>query len=267
MDDGVRVPPGEKVDLGDYPPDAKLGLPEKETTEQDTDRLADRLEELAARLTAARSHGVLVVLQGMDASGKDGTTRRCFGPINPSTLRVTAFGTPTKAELAHDFLWRIHAACPAKGEIAVFNRSHYEDVLIVRVDDLVPKKQWKKRYDAINAFEKNLVDEGTVVLKFFLNLSHDEQAVQIQERLDDPTKNWKYDADDLRKRGQWDRYMEAYEDMLEETSTPWAPWYVVPADRKWVRNYVVTDVVVRALEDLKLEWPTLDPEVRRTIVD
>lgn len=264
MHDGIIVEPGTKVRLKDRPADAKLGLPEKEATRAETIELGDRLAELGGLLAADRAHGVLVVIQGMDASGKDGTVRQCIGPLNPSSVNVTSFKAPTSTELSHDFLWRIHDVCPRRGEFAIFNRSHYEDVLIVRVDGLVPKKQWEKRYDAINAFEKNLVDEGTLVIKFFLHMSKDEQAVQMQQRLDDPTKNWKYNADDLRKREQWDDYMEAYEAMLERTSTPWAPWHVVPANRKWVRNFVVSEVLVEALEGLKMKWPVLDPAIRRT---
>ncbi len=262
----VVVKPGSKVKLASFDPGAKLGLPDKDEARVATAALGEELAELGALLAANRSHSVLVIVQGMDASGKDGTVRQCIGPLNPSAVRVTSFKAPTSRELAQDFLWRIHQVCPPKGEFAVFNRSQYEDVLIVRVDELVPKSRWEKRYDAINAFEKNLADEGTVIVKFFLNMSKDEQAVQLQERLDDPTKNWKYNHDDLHKREQWDEYMEAYEAMLNRTSTSWAPWYVVPADRKWVRNFVVSEILVETLRSLKLTWPELDPELKGTRV-
>lgn len=262
MREGVRVPPGKRVSLKDYPPDAKLGMKDKAWAQARVAKLATRLEELGGLLAATRARGVLIVFQGMDASGKDGTVKHCIGPLNPGAVDVTSFKAPTSIELAHDFLWRVHQVCPPRGEFAVFNRSHYEDVLVVRVENLAPKERWEKRYDAINAFEKNLVDEGTLVLKFWLNMSKDEQAVQMRERLDDPTKNWKFNADDLNKRAKWDEYMEAYRVMLERTSTDWAPWNVVPADRKWVRNLVVSEVIVDALEKLDMEWPLVDPEVK-----
>lgn len=263
MRDGVRVTPGTKVDLDDYPPDATLGLDDREKARAATVKLSDRIAELGALLAANRRCSLLVVIQGMDASGKDGTVKQCIGPLNPMAVRVTSFKAPTPIELAHDFLWRVHQACPPRGEVGIFNRSHYEDVLIVRVENFVPEDVWSKRYDAINAFEKNLVDEGTVILKLWLNMSKEEQAVQMRERLDDPTKNWKFNVDDLEKRKKWDEYMEAYRVMLEMTSTEWAPWHVIPADRKWVRNLVVSELIVDALEGLDMTWPELDPKVRK----
>ena len=247
MRDGVRVTPESAVRLEDFPPDATLELDDKEKAQAATERMAERLTEQGALLAANHRHALLVVIQGMDASGKDGTVKNCVGPLNPMGVRVTSFKAPSALELAHDFLWRVQAACPARGEVGIFNRSHYEDVLIVRVENLVPPDVWEKRYDAINAFERNLVDEGTVVLKLWLNMSKEEQAVQMRERLEDPTKNWKFNPDDLEKRKKWDEYMEAYRVMLERTSTEWAPWHVVPADRKWVRNLVVTELLVDAL--------------------
>lgn len=263
MRDGVRVKPGSQVDLADFPPDAQLGLDDKEKAQAATEKLGERLAELGALLAANRRNSLLVVVQGMDASGKDGTVRTCMGPLNPMAVQVTSFKAPTPIELAHDFLWRVHAACPPRGEVGIFNRSHYEDVLIVRVENFVPEDVWSKRYEAINAFERNLVDEGTVIVKCWLNMSKDEQAVQMQERLADPTKNWKFNPDDLEKRKKWDEYMEAYRVMLEKTSTDWAPWHAIPADRKWVRNLVVSELLVDALEGLNMEWPELDPKVRK----
>jgi PPK2 family polyphosphate:nucleotide phosphotransferase len=263
MRDGVRVKPGSNVDLEDFPPDADLGLNDKEKTKAATVKLGERFAELGGMLAANHKHSLLVVIQGMDASGKDGTVQHCIGPLNPMGVEVTSFKAPTPLELGHDFLWRVHQRCPGRGSVGIFNRSHYEDVLIVRVENFVPEAVWSKRYDAINTFERSLVDEGTVIVKCWLNMSKDEQAVQMQERLDDPSKNWKFNPEDLEKRKKWAEYMEAYRVMLEKTSTEWAPWHVIPADRKWVRNLVVSEVLVDALEGLEMRWPELDPKVRK----
>jgi PPK2 family polyphosphate:nucleotide phosphotransferase len=258
MIEALRIAPGKRVDLKDHPADAKLGC-EKASALKQIAKLQPRLEELGGLIGATRKHAVVALFQGMDASGKDGAVAHCIGPLNPGIVGVTSFKAPTATELGHDFLWRVHQACPAKGSFGVFNRSHYEDVLVVRVENLVPEDQWERRYAAINAFERNLVDEGTIVLKFFLNMSHEEQAIQLQQRIDDPTKHWKFNVEDLKKREKWDEYMNAYRVMLERTSTEWAPWYVVPSDRKWVRNLVITKVMVNALEKLKMTWPELPP--------
>ena len=263
MRDGVTVKPGSKVSLGDFPPDATLGLDDKEKAQAGALKLGERLAELGALLAANCRNALLVVIQGMDASGKDGTVKHCIGPLNPAAVKVTPFKAPNSAELAHDFRWRVHACCPPRGEVGIFNRSHYEDVLVVRVESLVPEDVWSRRYAAINAFERNLVDEGTVIVKLWLNMSKEEQAVQMRERLADPTKNWKFDADDLEKRKKWDEYMEAYRVMIEETSTEWAPWHVIPADHKWARNLVVSELLVGALEGLDMDWPKLDPKIRK----
>jgi PPK2 family polyphosphate:nucleotide phosphotransferase len=267
MRDGVRVKPGSDVDLEDFPADADVGLDDKEKAQAATVKLGERLAELGGMLAANHKHSLLVVIQGMDASGKDGTVKHCIGPLNPMAVNVTSFKAPTPVELGHDFLWRVHAACPERGQVGIFNRSHYEDVLIVRVENFVPEDVWSKRYDAINGFERNLVDEGTVIVKCWLNMSKDEQAVQMRERLDDPAKNWKFNPDDLNKRKKWDEYMEAYRVMLEKTSTDWAPWNVIPANRKWVRNLVVSELLVDALEGLAMSWPELDPKVRKMKIE
>jgi PPK2 family polyphosphate:nucleotide phosphotransferase len=211
------------------------------------------------KLAAEATRAVLVVLQGMDASGKDGTIRHVFTGVNPQGCRVVSFDVPTKNELAHDYLWRVHAHCPARGEIAIFNRSHYEDVVAVRVRGLVPKRVWKRRYEHIRGFERMLTDEGTTVLKIFLQVSRDEQGRRLQERLDDPEKRWKFRAGDLDDRKLWDDYMAAYEDAIRETSTEWAPWFVVPADHNWVRNLAVGEILVDALDRLHLQLPKPDP--------
>jgi PPK2 family polyphosphate:nucleotide phosphotransferase len=202
----------------------------------------------------------------MDASGKDGTVKAVIGPLNPIGVRVAAFKAPTSQELAHDFLWRIAAELPERGQVGVFNRSHYEDVLIVRVEELVPEEVWRPRYDAIAAWERNLVNEGTTIVKCFLNLSKDEQRKRFQERLEDPAKHWKANAEDLAKRDRWDDYQVAYREMLERTSTEWAPWHVIPADRKWVRNVVIAELIGEALEDMDLAWPALDSELEGVTV-
>jgi PPK2 family polyphosphate:nucleotide phosphotransferase len=215
---------------------------------------------------AEHKRAILVVLQGMDASGKDGTVKHALGGLNPMSVRVAGFKAPTSTELAHDFLWRIHQVLPQRGEIGIFNRSHYEDVLVVRVEALAPKPVWKKRYASINAFEQHLANEGTTVVKLFLHISPEEQAKRFRERLASPRKNWKFSPDDLAKRAKWDEYMTAYRVMLERTSTDVAPWHIVPADHKWVRDAVVADILTRTLEGLDLKWPELDPEIRGLVV-
>jgi len=217
--------------------------------------LNERLEELQELLYAEHKHKVLIVLQAMDTGGKDGTIRHVFEGVNPQGVRVASFKKPTLEELDHDFLWRVHKQVPGKGEIVIFNRSHYEDVLVVRVHNLAPKEVWSKRYDHINGFERMLVDEGTTILKFFLHIDLDEQKERLQARLDEPNKRWKFNPDDLEERKLWPKYVKAYEDAISKTSTSWAPWYIVPANRKWYRNLVVGTVVIEALEDLNMRHP------------
>jgi PPK2 family polyphosphate:nucleotide phosphotransferase len=262
----TRIAPGSKVDLGAHQPDSHLGLRGESSARERTAKRAKRMADLATMLMAEHKRSVLVVLQGMDASGKDGTVKHCLGGLNPMSVRVAGFRAPNSTELAHDFLWRIHQVLPQRGEIGIFNRSHYEDVLVVRVEELVPKQVWKKRYAAINAFEQHLANEGTIVVKLFLHISQAAQAKRFRERISDPTKNWKFSPDDLAKREKWDEYMTAYRAMLERTSTAAAPWHVVPADHKWVRDAVVTDILTRALDKLDLKWPELAPEMRGLVV-
>ena len=228
---------------------------DKEKTQERTARLVDRLGELQELLYAEHKHKVLIILQGMDTSGKDGTVRKVLREASPQGIRVVSFKKPSETELDRDYLWRVHANVPARGELVVFNRSHYEDVLVVRVHSLVPKSVWKKRYEQINEFERMLTDEGTTILKFFLHISRDEQRERLQARLDDPTKRWKFQHGDLEERKLWDDYMRAYEDVLEKTSTPYAPWTIVPADRKFMRDFLVAGAVVKALEKLKMRYP------------
>ena len=218
-------------------------------------------------LYATASHAILVVLQAMDAGGKDGTIDHVFSGVNPQGCQVTSFKAPSHEELAHDYLWRIHKATPPKGMIGIFNRSHYESVLVERVRDIVPKKVWSKRYDHINHFEKLLADEGTVILKFYLHISKEEQKERLQARLDDPTKNWKFDVKDLEERRHWDAYTEAFEDALSKCSTEYAPWIVVPSDHKWFRNWVISDAIVQALEKLDMQYPPPQPGIKDLVVE
>lgn len=214
-----------------------------------------RIRELQERLYAEHRQSLLVVLQATDTGGKDSTTRRVFKGVNPQGVRVWSFKSPSEDELDRDFLWRIHQRTPAKGMINVFNRSHYEDVLIVRVENLVPEEVWRERYEQINHFEELLVENGTRILKFFLNISKDEQKERLQERLDNPEKHWKFNSADLSKRKQWDAYQEAYEAAIRQTSTERAPWYAVPANRKWYRDLVVARAIRQTLEEMDPQYP------------
>lgn len=217
--------------------------------------LNKQLEELQELLYARQQEKLLVVFQAMDTGGKDGTIRSVFDGVNPQGVKVASFKTPTPEELAHDYLWRIHKQTPGKGEIVIFNRSHYEDVLVVRVHQLVPEKVWTKRYDQINQFEKMLTEEGTTILKFYLHIDRDEQKERLLERIKIPAKQWKFNPGDIEERKRWDDYMKAYEDMLMKTSTRWAPWYIIPANRNWYRNLMVSSLIVDTLKKMKLAHP------------
>ena len=236
-------------------------LPEGDALKEQTKRLLDRLTSLQDKFYADQRYAVLIVLQGRDASGKDGAVRKVFGAFNPSGCSVTSFKVPTPLELSHDYLWRVHQAVPPRGMVGIFNRSHYEDVLVVRVKNIVPKAVWSKRYDQINDFEQMLDDNRVKILKFFLHISRDEQLKRLKDRLSDPTKNWKFRAGDLVERNLWDDYTKAYRDALRQCSTPWAPWYVVPANDKKARNYLIARTVVETLDNLGLKYPTADKDV------
>ena len=254
--------------LADRNPEDTLGLEKGSETDTMLAKNIARLDELQYLMYAEHRRALLVVLQGIDASGKDGTIRHVMSGLNPQGCRVTAFKVPVGEEVEHDFLWRVHRAAPARGDIAIFNRSHYEEVLVARVRKLVPKDAWSKRYDQINAFERMLVENGTIVVKFFLHISKAEQRRRFEERLDDPTKQWKLSPGDFEDRTYWDDYVEAYEDALSRCSTEGAPWYVVPADRKWVRNFAVSRILVETLDacDMKFPKPTADvPRLRSTL--
>ncbi len=251
----LLVEPGSKPRIGG--PEAKwdCGFRDKAWAERELEKEHARLVELQARLYAGGERALLVVLQAMDTGGKDGTIRRVFGPLNPQGVQVVSFKRPTELELAHDYLWRIHRAVPARGMIVVFNRSHYEDVLVARVRRLCPKREIERRYGQINAFERHLAENGTRVVKICLNIGRDEQRERLQERLDDPAKHWKFDIGDLAERKLWDRYMKAYSLALGRCSTGCAPWYLVPANRKWVRNLAVARILRATMEDMKLKPP------------
>ncbi|MEZ5729959.1 MAG: polyphosphate kinase 2 family protein [Burkholderiaceae bacterium] len=223
-----------------------------------TDGLRDQLLGLQERLFAESRQKLLVVLQAMDTGGKDGTIRRVFSGVNPNGIRVVRFGRPSELELAHDYLWRAHARVPERGQIVIFNRSHYEDVLVVRVNSLVPEQTWRRRYAHIRDFERMLVDEGTTILKFYLHIDRDEQRERLQARLDEPSKNWKFDEHDLVQRRKWDDYMLAFEDAIRETHTDEAPWYIIPANRKWFRDWAVMSILVDALGRMDPQYPKPD---------
>jgi PPK2 family polyphosphate:nucleotide phosphotransferase len=250
----MRVAPDSKVDLRERSTNDTFGL-DKESAATAMAGIKERLDLLQQRLYAEGERSVLLVIQAMDAAGKDGTIRNTLSGLNPAGVHVTSFKAPGGPEAAHDYLWRVHHACPSRGQIGVFNRSHYEDVLVVRVKTLVPETQWKRRYHHLREFERLLTDEGTTVVKCFLHVSKDKQAERLQERLDDPEKHWKFRAGDLLDRELWDQYQDAYEDALAETSTKDCPWFVVPADRNWLRNLSVAQVLLQTLERLDPKVP------------
>jgi PPK2 family polyphosphate:nucleotide phosphotransferase len=249
-----RVDPGTRLDLSKIDPEEELGW-DKDAGEEATEALLVRLTDLQDRLWAEAKHPVLIVLQGIDAAGKDGTIRKVMTAFNPQGCVVSAFKVPTPEELAHDYLWRVHKRVPGRGEIGIFNRSHYEDVLVVRVHDLVPRSVWSKRYQQIRRFEEHLVENGTTIVKLFLYISKDEQRQRFQERYDDPKKRWKFSLGDLDERKRWDDYVAAFEDAISETSTEDAPWYVIPANRNWFRNLAVASIVADTIGELEPAYP------------
>jgi PPK2 family polyphosphate:nucleotide phosphotransferase len=250
------VPPfDKKVHLKDYDPAYTGGFDNEDEVKAKLEKDIERLIDLQELLYAGAERSVLIVIQAMDTGGKDGLIKHVFRGLNPAGVAVTSFKRPSEDELAHDFLWRIHQQTPRKGMIGVFNRSHYEDVLVVRVHELVPKSLWKKRYDQINEFEELVSENGTVILKFFLHISRDEQKRRLEDRLREPHKHWKFNPGDLKERERWDDYMEAYEAALSKCHTENAPWHIVPANNKWYRNYVVTKALVEAMEAMDLKYP------------
>ena len=266
MYDKYRIEEGTKVKLKDYDPGESGKLDKKEMEEKTAKNLA-ALDELQYKLYAEGKRSILVVLQAMDAGGKDGTIRKVFGILNPQGVRVTSFKAPTDEELSHDFLWRIHRNAPAKGMIGIFNRSHYEDVLIVRVNQWIDEKECERRFRTINEFERTLAENGTTVLKFYLHISKDEQKKRFLERLDDPTKKWKFCKGDLDTRKKWDDYMLQFEDVFRNTSTGQAPWYIVPADNKRYRNLIISTVVRETLEKMDLKFPEPEEGLDQIVID
>jgi PPK2 family polyphosphate:nucleotide phosphotransferase len=261
-----RVPPGARVRLADTDPSFKDHHESHEAAAAEIEQYRKRLVDLQEMLYVERRRSVLICLQGLDTAGKDGTIKHILSAMNPQGCTVAQFRQPTAQEAAHDFLWRVHRATPARGEVAIFNRSHYEDVLVVRVHELVPKSMWSQRYERINAFERGLADEGTQILKFFLHISSEEQLARFKARLDDPTKQWKISESDYQERKSWSAYVTAYEEALSRCSTEHAPWFVIPSNHKWFRNLAIGRILVEHLEGLKLSYPrpTVDLEpIRR----
>ena len=269
MSDGqqpLRPRPGDTIRLADYDPGYTGDYRAKEDALEDLERNRTRLGELQDVLYAGHRHALLIILQAMDAGGKDGTIRHVMHGVNPQGVQVTSFKVPTAEELDHDFLWRIHRHTPPLGMIGLFNRSHYEDVLIVRVEELVPRAVWESRYDHINAFERLLAEGGVTIVKFFLHISKAEQKRRFEERLSEPGKHWKFARGDLKVREKWDQYMAAYEDAISLCNTPWAPWHIVPADRKWYRNLVISQVLVETLEKLDMRYPEPEPGLETIVI-
>jgi len=262
-----RVEPGTRPDLDGTDARGTGGAPgDKEATVEVSRGLVAELSEHQNRLWAEQRRSLLVVLQALDAGGKDGTIRKVFTGVNPQGVRVTSFKEPSSEELRHDFLWRVHRQVPARGEIAIFNRSHYEDVLVARVEGLVPKATWRHRYARIREFEELLAGEGTQLVKLYLHISKDEQRERFQARLDDPSKRWKFSAGDLRVRERWDDYRAAYLDAIEETGTHDAPWYVVPADRKWYRDWAVLQILLHHLHRMDPQYPAEEEGLDRVVI-
>ena len=253
--DRLSVRPGKKIDLSDWDAGDTLGYKKDHKLQSHLKKEIARLDELQYRLYAENKRAVLIVLQGMDAGGKDGTIRHVMTGLNPQGCRVTSFKQPSAEELKHDFLWRIHKALPTKGDFGIFNRSHYEDVLIVRVHNIVPKSVWSRRYDEINEFEAYLAENGTQVVKFFLHISKDEQKKRFEERIEDKNKRWKISEADFKERDFWGDYTEAYEAVLHKCNSKSAPWYIIPSDKKWFRNLAVSRILVEILESMNPQFP------------
>ena len=253
------VKPGVKINLKRIDTDYNGNL-QKEQSKIELDKLHLRMSNLQYKLHAEQKQSLLIVLQAMDAGGKDGTIRDVMHGFNPQGCKVTSYRSPNSEEISHDFLWRIHKSIPAKGEIGIFNRSHYGDVLIVRIHNMVPPRQWSKRFEHINNFEKMLTDEGVKILKFYLHISKEEQKKRLEKRLANPMKHWKIDEADFEERKHWNKYMKAYQDILEKCSTQWSPWHIIPSDKKWYRNLVIAQIITKTLENMnpKIPKPTID---------
>lgn len=267
MTQPLTPPPHAKIRLADFDARHIDGDWNKETAQEKVRENASKLDELAYRLYAEDRRSVLLVLQGMDTAGKDGTIRHVLEGINPQSFRITSFKQPSVEELSHDFLWRIHRAAPRRGQIGVFNRSHYEDVLVVRVHQFVPESQWRARYDRINEFEQLLVDAGVAIVKCYLHISKDEQRARLEARLEDSTKRWKFSLGDLAERKLWDDYQRAYDDALSRCNTKHAPWHIVPSDRKWYRNLVISSLLRSTLEAIDPQFPQPETGLDGVVVE
>jgi PPK2 family polyphosphate:nucleotide phosphotransferase len=255
--------PGKKVKLDKWDPEDTLGWEKNHKMKTSLSKTIERLDSLQYLLYAEHKRALLIVLQVLDAAGKDGTIRHVMSGVNPQGCRVTSFKKPSSEELAHDFLWRIHKAVPPIGDIGIFNRSHYEDVLVSRVHNLVPKEVWSQRYDQINAFERTLEENNVKILKFFLHISKDEQKRRFQQRIDDKDRQWKISESDFAERKFWDDYTKAYEAALTNCSTPHAPWYVIPCNKKWFRNLAVSHIIVETLEEMQMKFPAPSVDVTK----
>lgn len=266
MSQPLTVKPGERVKLKDFDP-RYCGNDDKQSAAEEIDKLSRHLDESTYRLYAENRRSLLVVLQGMDTSGKDGTIRHVMAQVSPLTVQVHAFKQPSEEELDHDFLWRIHTRVPRRGNVGIFNRSQYEDVLVVRVHNLVPKEIWEKRYEAINEFERLLGEGGMRIIKCFLHISKEEQRERLQERLSDPAKYWKFSRADLAERKLWDNYQAAYEDALTLCNTKHAPWHIIPADRKWYRNLCISRLLVKTLEEMDPKFPPPEDGIEKIVVE
>lgn len=263
----IIIPPfGKNVNLKDY--DTRYAGPNKDKNQvrEETIENLKRLRVLQEMFYAEGKRSLLIVLQATDTGGKDGAIRHVFRGVNPQGVQITSFKQPSTEELSHDFLWRIHQHTPPKGYIGVFNRSHYEDVLVVRVKNIVPKKVWSKRYQIINNFEESLVENGTAILKFFLHISKDRQKQRLEARRDDPEKQWKFSVGDIEKRALWDDYQKAYEDMLTKCNTKYAPWHIVPADNKWYRNFIISNTIADILGEMDPKFPKSEKGIEKIVV-
>jgi PPK2 family polyphosphate:nucleotide phosphotransferase len=267
MDQPLTVKPGKKMRLKDFDADYTGGIKKKKNAQEELDENIQVLADLGYRLYAENRRCLLLVLQGMDTSGKDGTIRHVMRGFNPQSCQVTSFKQPSIEELNHDFLWRISRAVPRKGNIGIFNRSHYEDVLVVRVHNLVPKREWQTRYERINIFEKMLTSGGATIIKVFLHISKEEQRKRLQARLDNKDKLWKFSHADLAERQYWDDYQKAYEDAMTLCNTSWAPWYIVPANRKWYRNLVISRILRKALAKMDPRYPPPEKGLKGIVVE
>jgi PPK2 family polyphosphate:nucleotide phosphotransferase len=261
------VPPDTTVHLADYDPQSTDGITDKAVAKALLDADVKRLDKLQYLLYAENRRSLLIVLQGMDAAGKDGTIRHVMRGVNPQGTRVTSFKKPSAEEMDHDYLWRVHEAVPRRGNIGIFNRSHYEDVLVVRVHNLVPQAVWSKRFEQINRFEQNLAENDVIILKFFLNISKEQQKRRFQKRLEDPKRHWKISEADFAERKYWDDYIEAFETVLSRCSTEWAPWFVIPSDNKWFRNVAVSRIIVETLEGLEMKLPAPTVDISKIVLE